>query len=288
MRLAARAAGVMATVVVALAGAAKAQEADSTGRYDIDDALRRHPHDIGELPTIEAARGRPVTFDLSLRGVYTTNAGTTPSDRIETGYLTPGLGVSVTPVPLMGWSVGAGAAIDGDYYNSDYDDQVGEGRLEGFVYAQRPLGSGTLTAEFVMLGVYADDFSEKDFHLAISNLTYSASLGPIDAELSAEYEHSDVPEERRTRLAALAAHTLAEPQLGYDLTIEGDLIFSDFNGGTNARRNDVTAALVLLAERELGEGLWLTWEAAFVNRFSNRERSRFTAIDLGVEISKAF
>lgn len=278
----------VAAALSAIAGVAHAQEIDPTARYDIDDAMHRHPHDVSELPTVEEARGRPITFDVSLAGTYSPNAGATRSDRIDTGYVTPALGMNITPVSLGGWSVGGGALIDGDYYTSNYDDDLGEGRLEGFAFAEHPLGPGTFTGEFIWLGVYDNGFSEQDFHLEITDLTYSFSPGPLDLEFSAEYQSSDVPELRRSRLTAMVGHTLDEPQFGHEITIEGDVAFSDFSGGANSNRNDVTAALVLIAERELGSGVTLSWEAAFVNRFSNRERSRFTALDLGVEISKAF
>jgi hypothetical protein len=280
--------GVAAAAVMAAGGGVCAQEADPSARYDIDDALHRRPHDVSELPSVEEARGRAVTFDVSLGGVYSTNAGATRFDRIETGYVTPALGVNVTPLPLFGWDVGGGAMIDADYYDSTYDDDLGEGRLEGFVFAESPVGPGTFTAEFIYIGTYTNDFSDHDFDLKIVDLTYGASRGGLDAEVSAEYQDSDVPELRRTRLTAMLGHTLAEHQFGHEVTIEGDVAFSDFTSGANSNRNDVTAALVLIAERDLGRGLSLKWEAAFVNRFSNRERSRFTALDLGVEIAKAF
>jgi hypothetical protein len=283
-----RVAAAIAAAAFCAAAGAQAQERDPSGRYDIDDALHRRPHDVSELPSVEEARGRAMTFDASLGGTFSTNAGTSRWDRVETGYVTPALGLSVTPVSVGGWGVGGGALVDGDYYASDYDDDLGEGRAEAFVFAERPLGAGTFTAEFIYVGTFENDFSDHDFDLQIFDLTYSASLGAIDADVSAEYQDSDVPELRRTRLTAMVGHTLAQPQLGHEITIEGDLAFSDFTSGGNANRNDVTAALVLSAERNLGRGLSLTWEAAFVNRFSNRERSRFTALDLGVEIAKAF
>jgi len=280
--------GATAAALVVAAGATQAQEIDPSARYDIDDAMGRHPHDVDELPTVEEARGRPITFDVSLGGTYSTNAAATRQDRTDTGYVTPALGMSITPVSAGGWSIGGGALLDGDYYTSNYDDDLGEGRLEGFVFAEHSVGPGTFTGEFIWLGIYDNEFSEQDFYLGISDLTYSLSLGPLDTEVSAEYQDSDVPELRRTRLTAMVGHTLAEPQFGHEITIEGDVAFSDFNGGANASRNDVTAALVLIAERDLGSGFSLSWEAAFVNRFSNRERSRFTSLDLGVEIAKAF
>lgn len=277
-----------AAALAIAAGAASAQEADPSARYDIDDALHRRPHDVSELPSVEEARGRAVTVDASLRGTFSTNAGAARWDPIDTGYVTPAIGLNITPVPLGSWSVGGGAMLDADVYTDNYDDDLGEGRLEGFVFAERPLAWGTLTAEVIYLATYTNDFSDREFDLQIADLTYAVSRGGLDAEVSAEFQGSDVPELRRTRLTAMLGHTLAERQWGHEITIEGDVAFSDFTSGTNSNRNDVTAALVLIAERELGGGLSLTWEAAFVNRFSNRERSRFTALDLGVEISKAF
>jgi hypothetical protein len=280
--------GTVAAALVAPAAGAQAQDADPSARYDIDDVLGRHPHDVQELPSVEAARGRPVTVDLSLDGTYSTNAGASRFDPTDTGYVTPGLGVSVTPVSLGGWSVGAGALLDADFYTDDHDDDLGEGRLEGFVFAEHGLGPGTFTAEFILLGVFDNEFADQDFRLEISDLTYSVSSRGFTGEVSAEYQHSDVPELRRTRLTGMIGYQLPEPQLGYVMTIEGDVAFSDFDGGTNQNRNDTTAALVLIAERDLGRGWALEWEAAFVRRFSNRELSRFTALELGVEISKGF
>lgn len=280
--------GLLAAALIAAAGSGKAQEVDRTGRYDIDDVLGRHPHDIEKLPSVEDARGRPVTFDLSLAGTYSTNAGASRFDRIETGYVTPGFGIGVTPVSLAGWSIGGGAVIDADFYAGDYDDELGEGRLEGFVFAERALGPGTFTAEFVLLGVLDNDFSNQDFRLEISDLTYSVSRRGLSGEISAEHQDSDIPELRRTRLTAMIGYDLPEPQFGYVLTVEGDIAFSDFNGGANSNRNDTTAALVLIAAKDLGRGWSLEWDAAFVHRFSNRELSRFTALELGVEITKDF
>lgn len=271
-----------------LSWAAAAQAEDPSARYDVDDALHRHPHDVSELPSAEEARGRAITFEAAVRGSLSTNAGASRFDRIETGYATPALSLDVTPVTVGGWDLGGGAMLDADYYPSDYDDELGEGRFEAFAFAERDLGPGSFTAELIGIRTYDNDFSDQDFDLAITDLTYSVSRGGVDAEVSAEYHASDVPELRRLRLTARVGHTLAERPFGHEVTVEGDLAFSDFDGGANATRNDVTAALVLIAEREFGRGLSLKWEAAFVNRFSNRDRSRFTALDLGVEIVKAF
>jgi hypothetical protein len=282
------ASGLLTAVLLAAADAASAQGIDPTARYDIDDVLHRHPHDISNLPTQESSGGRPITFNFSLAGTYTTNAGATNTNAIDTAYVTPSLGLSVTPVSLAGWGIGGGAVADADYYSGSYDERFGEGRLEGFIFATHPLGTGNITAEFIQLGIFSNDYKDHHFNLSISNVTYSVNHRGLVAEVAAEYEDSTIPELRRTRVTAMLGHTLPEPQFGYNITVEGDVAFADFNGGANSNRNDTTAALVLIADKNLGRGWGLEWEAAFVNRFSNRDPSRFTALELGVEINKSF
>ncbi len=123
--------GLTAAALAIAAGAASAQEADPSARYDIDDALHRRPHDVSELPSVEEARGRPITVDTSLRGTFSTNAGAARWDPVDTGYATPAIGLSVTPVPLAGWSVGGGAMLDADVYTDNYDDDLGGGGWRG-------------------------------------------------------------------------------------------------------------------------------------------------------------
>lgn len=267
-------------------GAAQAQ--DPSGSYDIDDAMRRQPHDVSELPTREQARGRPITFELSVMATYTTNAGLDRTDPIDAGYATPAFAIDVTPVSVGGWDIGGGALLDGDFYTGGHDDEFGEGRLEGFVFATRPVGPGEFTAEFIMIGTFSNDFSDHDFDLRILDATYAVDIGALNAEFSAEYQDSDVAELRRARLTAMLGHTWDRPVFGYEITLEGDLALSDFNDGLNTNRNDATAALVLIAEKDLGRGWSLEWEAALVHRFSNREETRFDAFDLGVTIAAAF
>ncbi|HEX5264907.1 MAG TPA: hypothetical protein VFW13_15360, partial [Phenylobacterium sp.] len=189
---------------------------------------------------------------------------------------------------VAGWDVGGGAMIDADYYSGDYNDRFGEGRLESFAFASHSLGPGTATATFITHGVYTNDFSDRFFQLWISSLGYSVTRGAFTFRGTAEYEDADVPEERRTRLATTVGYAFPRPTWGYDVSLEGSLAFSDFNGGANANRNDVVAGLALTADRKFGRGWALEWEAALINRFSNRDRSRFTAVDVGVELAKRF
>jgi len=268
-------------------GVAQAQGYDPSGRYDIDDITRRHPHDVSDLPTREKARGRPVTFELSMSGTYTTNAGADRTDPVDAGYVTPAFAIDITPLSANGWDLGGGVFIDADYYTTD-DNLFGEGRLEGFAFAGRPVGPGVFTAEFILIGVFSNDFNNHDFDLRIADATYSVGFGALDAEVSAEYQDSDIAELRRWRLTGMVGHTWDTPVLGHEITLEGDLAFSDFNDGLNTNRNDVTSALVLIAEKDLGHGWSLEWEAALVHRFSNREETRFDAFDLGVTIAAAF
>jgi hypothetical protein len=273
--------------VLLAAGAAFAQERDPTASFDVRDVLGRMPHDISELPTREEAEGRAVTFNGSLAGTLTTNAGATPFDPVDTGYLTPGIGLGVTPVSVGGWDIGGGAMLDADHYSGDYDDDFGQGRIEGFAFAERGAGAGTLTVEVIVLGIFSSDFSDHDLDLYIGDLTYSVSRGGFSADIGVDYEHSDAPELRRARVSATFAYALPETQFGYEITFEGDLAFSDFVDGANSGRNDTVVAAAVTAERELA-GWTLEWEAGLVNRFSNRESARFTALDLVFEVGRQF
>ncbi len=282
------AAAALAALLFGTAGNADAQADDPTGGYDIDDVMHRQPHSVSELPTIEAARGRPITFNLSGAGRYTSNAGATRTNDIDTGYVTPGFGIDVTPVSLGGWAIGGGALLDADYYAGDYNDDFGEGRIEGFAFASHRLGPGTFTAEYIALAIFDNEFNDQDFRLNIADLTYSISSGNIFGEISAEYHDSSLSALRRTRLTGLVGYAFPDPQFGYDLSVEADLAFSDFNSGSNSGRNDTVAAIVFIAESDLGAGWSVEWDAAIVNRFSNRELSRFTAVEAGVEVTKVF
>lgn len=261
---------------------------DPTARYDIDDVLGRHPHDVSKLPDNEEARGRRLGFELGLAGTYATNAGASRFNAIDAGYVTPSLGVNVFPVALGGWEVGGGLVIDGDFYAGGHDDAFGEGRLEGFAFASHDLGPGLLTAEGIVIGMFSNDFSEQELNLYIGNLTYSMRTHGANLEGTIEYQDSDIPELRRARIVGKIGHTIEEPILGHSVTVEGDLAVSDFTGGVNADRRDATTGLALMAEREIGRGWTLEWDVAVIRRFSNRSESEFSALDLGVEFSRSF
>jgi hypothetical protein len=284
-------AALVAITLAAAGGAAVAADApgiDPTARYDIDDILHRHAHDISNLPTQEAAQGRPITFSADVAGTFATNAGASHSNTVSTGYVTPAFSIDLTPVNAGGWNFGAGTMIDADFYSGQYNNRFGEGRVEGFAFADRKVGPGTLTAEGVYLGVWDNSFSDREFNLWIGDLDYSFKLGPVSTDVSGEYEGSEVPELRRTRLNATLAYTLPQKPLGHEITLEADAYWAHFVAGANNGRNDVTTALVLIAERELGRGWSLEWEGAYVNRLSNRVLSRFDTFDLAVEIAKKF
>lgn len=265
---------------------------DPTGGYDIRDILGRNAHDPANLPTQEAAQGRPITFGVDFSGTFSTNAGPSPSSdpntAVGTAHVTPAISVDVTPITLSGWDVGGGAQLDGDYYSGSYNNRLGEARTEAFGFAEHAVGPGEVTAEAVYLGTFDNNFGHHQFNLWIGNLGYDVKLGPLSAEVAGEYEGSEVPELRRTRVRGTLAWTVPEKALGYEITLEGDAFWSHFDAGGNTGRNDVTAAGVLIAEKQLGGGWSLEWEGAYVNRQSNRATSRFDAFELVGEVGKKF
>jgi hypothetical protein len=282
--------GVFAVSLFAAGAAAAADppQRDPTGRFDVNDLLQRHASEVSELPTGEETAGRPVTFNLSLTGTFTTNAGTTPSE-VTTGYGTPSLSVNVTPVAAGGWQVGGGAQVDGDYYSGgDFNRRFGESRLEAFAFSERSIGPGTFTAEVIYFAAFDTSFSDNFFNLLIGDLDYSVKSGPFTADVSATYEGSEAANLRRGLVTGTLAYTVPQKVFGHEIAVEGEARFVNFTSGTNTGRNDAYAGVLLTAERKLGSGWSLEWEGAFLNRFSNREISRFDDVELGVEFSKRF
>jgi hypothetical protein len=288
--------GGAALLAVTLAAGGRAAVAapgiDPTGGYDIRDILGRNAHDLANLPTQEEARGRPITFSVDLSGTFSTNAGPSPSSdpntAVATAYATPAFSVGVTPVTVAGWNVGGGGQFQGDYYAGSYNNRFGEAEAEGFAFADRRVGPGTFTAEAVYVGVFNNDFTNHQFNLWIAGLDYGVKFGPLQTDLSAEYEGSETPGLRRTRVNGTLAYAVPGKALGYELTLEGDLYWAHFDAGANSGRNDITAAAEIVAERKLGDGWSLEWEGAYVNRQSNRAASRFDALELVGEIGKRF
>lgn len=284
-----------AVLAVALAAVGRAAVAapgiDPTARYDINDILRRHASDIPNLPTQEEANGRPITFSVDLAGTFTTNAGATgnPNNAVATAYVTPAFSVDVTPVTVASWNVGGGMQLDADYYGGSYNNRFGEARAEAFAFGEHTVGPGTFTAEAVYIGFFNNDFTNHQFNLYIGDLDYGFKLGPaVKADISAEYEGSEIPELRRTRVNGTLAYTVPQKAFGYELILEADAAWGHFDAGANSGRNDGTFAGVMIAEKKLGNGWSLEWEGAYVNRQSNRATSRFDALELVGEIGKRF
>jgi hypothetical protein len=298
MRRSTRLAGAALVAFTLIAGATvavAAPEIDPTARYDIDDILGRHASDVENLPTQEEAQGRPVTFSVDLSGTYTTNAGTTvfaptsnANNAVGTGYVTPSFTIDVTPITLAGWNVGAGAQLESDFYGGSYNNRFGEGRAEGVAFADRPVGPGTLTAEAIYLATYSNDFTQNQGDFWIGDLDYDIKLGPLNADFAAQYQGTTVVALRRARVSGSLAYTVPGRALGYEISLEADLLWSHFDAGPSIGRQDLTAAGALVASRRLGNGWSLDWKAAYVNRMSNRPLSRFDALDLVAELGKRF
>lgn len=264
---------------------ATAQTGDPTARRDVEDVLGAHPHDEADE---DGPRSGAITAYAALGVAYSTNAAWSRSNSFGAAFATPTLGLEVAPIQAGRWSVGAGAKVDADLYITHRANDLGEGRLEGYVYATRSLGRGAVTLEAVALTTRSDDFSNHDFNLQAISLAYELTLAGADVSFSVDQDASDLPELRRRRLNVIAARDLVRPFLGYDVSIKAEARFSDFTDGLNSERNDVMTAGVLTAERLLTSGWALEWRAALLHRFSNRDAARFGAIELAAEVVRRF
>ncbi|NEX93055.1 hypothetical protein [Caulobacter sp. 17J65-9] len=277
--------GVAVLGLIAVASHAQAQSRDPTGSYDVDDGLRQHAY---QLVFDQPPTARPVSLDLSLGGTFSSNAGESASDQVVAVSATPGAALYVVPLPLGGWELAGGGSVDADVYAGGYNDQLGEGRLEGFAAVQRPLGPGSLAAEYVAFAGYAHDFADHQYTLHIGQIAYSFEAHGVAAEFTAEYEGSDEPELRRARATMTLEHAVAAPLFGHQVTVEGHLAASDFTAGANDGRTDVFAQVALTAERTFANGWALEWTTALSHRFSNRTSARFTEFDFGPSLSRTF
>lgn len=263
-----------------------AQERDPTGRYDVLEPAE-HIEELLESDAIYAP-GRFFTVDLSLAGAFSTNAGQTSSAPVKTGIATPSIAIRAVPFSLGTWKVRGGVIADGDYLSGDYNDRFGEGRLEARGSAEHSWGPGDIRIGYRVQGSFSNDFTEQNNTIQVGSLAYTANIDTLWAEVSAEYQGSDVASLRRSRITSLVAYRLPEPQLGHNVTLGGMLQFSDFREGANRNRNDVSTQISLNAVRVFSNGVSLGWFAAFTHRFSNREPSRFTEFDIGPTLSATF
>jgi hypothetical protein len=242
-------------------------------------------------PGAEAAK--LLSWDLSLGATYTTNAGQSHSGRIETGYVTPGLAVTLNPQPLGGaWLFGGSLAYDGDYFGGGHDD-LAESRLKGAAYLKRPLGQdgkdGVVGLNFTALGSYTDDFADRNYSLQVYGLSYSRQVNDrLAFKLTGEHHASGLAALRRVRYGGAVSYDTGQAWLGHDIGLFGSALASNFSSGPNDGRRDVQVQAGLTATHALSDAVALEWDLVFTHRFSNREASRFDEVDFGPALKVSF
>lgn len=270
-----------------------AQEADHSDRGDAAD-FREHedgrpePYEYGPdgapKPSWSLAIDSPLLLD--------TNPFWARDGSKDAMLVVPSLEVAYRhPQLLPGWDLELRGGGDADVFSRD-PDELNEGRLDARAKVFHALGNaGTLSlgvrARWIYLGQDFNDFAH-------AQQRYTVSFAPnisddIWASVSAEYRDASVAEEKRVMGTVNLDWTMVENQ-DVRLGFFQEFAFSGFTGGANDGRRDLLSLneLLLTPGLRMPDGVQLGVAATLFHRFSNREASRFTAIQVGPRVGFRF
>ena len=113
--------------------------------------------------------------------------------------------------------------------------------------------------------------------------------GRLSASVGAEYRDSSEASQRRAIATANFGSTLLESG-GVRLDFFQEFAFSRFTAGANDGRQDLLSLSEVSLAPSLGlpKGMQLAITATLFHRFSNREASRFTGVQLGPSLGFRF
>lgn len=273
--------------------AALAQNADHSDRGDAAD-FREHedgrpePYEYGPdgapRPSWSLSIGSPVLFD--------TNPFWAADGSKDAMLVVPSLNLAYThPQLVPGWDLLLKGGGDADVFSRD-PDELNEGRLDARATVFHPIeNAGTLAfgvwARWVYVGQDLNDFNH-------AQQRYTVSFAPdisdnIWVSMAAEYRDASVAEEKRVMGTVNLDWTMVENQ-NVGLSFFQEFAFSEFTGGANDGRRDMLSLseLSLTPGLRMPDGVQLSVIATLFHRFSNREASRFTALQVGPRVGFRF
>jgi hypothetical protein len=284
---------ILVSAVLFAPGEAFAQAADHSDRGDVAD-FREHedgrpePYEYG----LDGAPKPSWSLSLDAPLVLDTNPFWASDGSKDAVLVVPSVGLTYAhPGLVPGWDLQLGAAADADIFSRDADD-LNEARLDATATVFHALGNaGTLS-----LGVRArwfyvgQDFNDFDH----AQQRYIVSFAPniadnLWASVSAEYRDASVAEDKRVLGTANLDWTMVENQ-DVRLGFFQELAFSGFTGGANDGRRDLLSLseLLLTPGLRMPDGVRLGLAVTLFHRFSNREASRFTALQVGPRVGFRF
>ena len=278
-----------------IASGARAQEADHSDRGDVSD-FRDHEDEDGLPEPYEYGLDGMVepswSFDIASPILLDTNPFWAADGSHDALLVTPSLSVTYShPQLVSGWDLELSGGADADIYSRD-PEELNEARLDATARAFHRLGNaGTLSFGFRARWSYVgEDFSVFDHAQQRYTVTFASSLSDdIRTAVSAEYrDASDAAQRRFLGTVNFDWTMLANDDVR--LGFFQEFAASSFTAGTNDGRDDLLSLseLSLTPVLDLPEGVRLGVTAALFHRISNREASRFTALQVAARLGVGF
>jgi hypothetical protein len=279
--------------VLCVVSGAHAQEADHTDRGDVED-FREHEDGLPE-PYEVGADGMPSpswSLEASAPLLRDTNPFWARDGSSDALLAAPSATLAYShPRVFPGWDLELSARASADVFSHD-PEELNEARLYAAATLFHRIGNAgalsfTVRARWSYIGKSFGDFDQaQQRYIVMFVPTLSDNVW---ASVSAEYRDSSRASERRMIGTASFDWTMLdseEVRLGFFQ----EFAFSTFTEGANEGRNDLLSLSELLLTPKLGlpTGMRLGVAATLFHRFSNREASRFTAIQVGPSLRFSF
>jgi hypothetical protein len=270
-----------------------AQDADHSDRGDAAD-FREHeegkpePYEVGLDGSPQPSWSLRVESPLLLD----TNPFWALDGSKDAMLVVPSLEVAYRhPQLVPGWDLELRGGGDADIFSRD-PDELNEGRLDARATISHAIESAGLLsfgfrARWVYVGQDLNDFDH-------AQQRYTVSFAPdvpddLWVSVSAEYRDASEAKEKRFTGTANLDWTMIEDQ-DLRLGFFQEFAFSGFTAGSNDGRRDLLALseLLLTPGLRMPDGVRLGLAATLLHRFSNREGSRFTAVQVGPRVGFRF
>jgi hypothetical protein len=284
---------VLPLALLFIAPGAHAQEADHSDRGDVSD-FREHDDGRPEpyAYDLDGKPGPSWSFDASTPLLFDTNPFWAADGSEDALLATPSLSLTYShPQLVPGWDLELSAEADADVYSRDPDD-LNEARLTAEATIFHRVGNaGTLSFGFRQRWSYiGEDFSDFDQSQQRYVATFASNVsGNLWASVNAEYRDSSRASQKRAMGTVEFDWTMLESE-DVRLGFFQEFAYSRFTAGANDGRHDLLSLseLLLTPNLNLPNGMRFSVAATLFHRFSNREASRFTGVQVGPSLGFRF
>lgn len=284
---------ILPIALLSAAPEARAQDADHSDRGDVSD-FREHedgrpePYEYG----LDGMPGPSWSLDVGTPLLFDTNPFWANDGSSSALLAAPSIALTYAhPQFVPGWDLQLTAAVDADLYSRD-PDELNEARLDVAATMFRQVGNaGTLSFRFRARWSYVgENFGDFDQSQQRYIVMFAPTLpGDLSASASVEYRDSSLPSQRRAIGTVALDWTMLENE-DLRLGFFQEFAFSRFTAGANDGRSDLLSLseLLLTPNLDLPAGMRLGLAATLFHRFSNRDASRFTGVQVGPSLGFRF